>query len=92
MHYSPCYWHLLLWLDCVQVATPPTDWVVTPEVKAKYDSYFQGIDKDHDGLVTGEEARGLFMASNLQQNTLAHIWWGPLLRTCMCLVPLRSPA
>ena len=41
---------------------------------AKYDSYFVGIDKDRDGLVSGEEARGLFMASNLPQQVLAHIW------------------
>ena len=45
------------------------------EMKAKYDGYFQGIDKDHDGYISGEEARSLFMASNLQQPVLAHIWY-----------------
>ena len=44
-------------------------------MKARYDSYFVGVDKDHDGLVSGEEARGLFMASNLSQQVLAHIWY-----------------
>ena len=50
------------------------DWVITHDIKTKYDSYFVGIDKDRDGLVSGEEARGLFMASNLPQQVLAHIW------------------
>lgn len=50
------------------------EWVVSAEMKSKYDGYFQGIDKDHDGYVSGEEARSLFMASNLQQAVLAHIW------------------
>ncbi len=48
--------------------------MVTPELKTKYDGYFQGIDKDHDGYVSGEEARSIFMASNLQQPVLAHVW------------------
>lgn len=58
------------------VATPlaGVDWVVNKELQAKYEGYFQGIDKDHDGYVSGEEARSLFMASNLQQNVLAHVW------------------
>ena len=48
--------------------------MINSEVKAKYDGYFEGIDKDHDGIVSGEEARGIFMASNLPQAVLAHIW------------------
>jgi epidermal growth factor receptor substrate 15 len=51
-----------------------SDWVVPPEVKAKYDTYFLGIDKDRDGIVNGEEARPLFVSSNLPQNILAKIW------------------
>ena len=51
-----------------------SDWVVTPDIKAKYDTYFDGIDKDHRGIVTGDQARGLFMASSLHSNVLAHIW------------------
>lgn len=50
------------------------EWVVSAELKSKYDGYFQGIDKDHDGYISGEEARNLFMASNLKQPVLAHIW------------------
>ena len=57
-----------------QAVPQTTEWVITPEIKAKYDRYFEGIDKDHDGIVSGEEARGLLMASNLQQPILAHIW------------------
>ena len=49
--------------------------MVTPDVKAKYDTYFAGIDKDLDGIVNGEEAKSLFMSSNLPPTTLAHIWW-----------------
>ena len=48
--------------------------MVNAEAKAKYDKYFEGIDKDRDGLVSGEEARGLFMASNLSSTILAHVW------------------
>ena len=44
-------------------------------MKAKYDAYFSGIDKDKDGFVTGDESRGLFMASSLPQTVLASIWW-----------------
>lgn len=50
------------------------EWIITPEIKAKYDTYFEGIDKNHEGIVSGEQARGLFMASNLPQNILAGIW------------------
>ena len=58
------------------VAAAPTDntWVVTNEIKAKYDTYFTGIDKDHDGFVSGEEVRPLFIASKVPQPMLAHIW------------------
>jgi len=51
-----------------------TSWVVTNEMKVKYDSYFAGIDKDHDGLVSGEEVKPLFIASKVPQQSLAHIW------------------
>ena len=62
------------------------------ETKAKYDKYFEGIDKDKDGLVSGEEARGLFMASNLSSGILAHVWLA-LLDNCLSFVyplPLQS--
>ncbi len=52
----------------------PSDWVVTPDIKAKYDTYFEGIDHDHDGIVNGDQAKGLFMASGLPGNVLAHVW------------------
>ena len=47
---------------------------MTPDIKAKYDVYFAGIDKDHDGIINGDEAKSLFMSSNLPHNVLAHIW------------------
>jgi epidermal growth factor receptor substrate 15 len=50
------------------------EWLITPEMKAKYDQYFSGIDKDKDGFVTGDESKGLFMASNLPSAVLAEIW------------------
>ena len=56
--------------------------MVTAEMKTKYDGYFQGIDKDQDGYVSGEQARNLFMASNLQQPVLAHIWCEALQGMC----------
>ena len=49
-------------------------WLITAEMKAKYDGYFANIDKDKDGFVSGGEAKGLFMASNLPQGMLAKIW------------------
>ncbi len=72
---------VLFWYTgvCVCASAKPlplqTEWVVPPEAKAKYDTYFQGIDKDHDGIVSGDEARTLFMASNLPPKLLAHVWW-----------------
>ena len=51
-----------------------SDWILPPDMKAKYDTYFEGIDKDRDGIVSGEEVRGLFMASNVPQPVLFHIW------------------
>ena len=61
-------------MSCDMISFPQLEWVVTSELKSKYDSYFQGIDTDHDGYVTGEQARGLFMASSLPQTQLAHVW------------------
>jgi len=61
------------WYNLCSSSQSP-EWIITPDIKAKYDTYFEGIDKDHDGIVSGEEARGLLMASNLQQPVLAHIW------------------
>ncbi len=47
---------------------------MSADLKVKYDGYFQGIDNDKDGYVNGEQARGLFMASNLPHAQLAHVW------------------
>lgn len=60
--------------DTPASSTSDTTWVVTNEMKIKYDSYFTGIDKDHDGLVSGEEVKPLFIASKVPQQSLAHIW------------------
>lgn len=61
--------------DTASTAAVDNTWVVTNELKAKYDTYFAGIDKDLDGFVSGEEVRPLFIASKVPQPTLAHIWW-----------------
>ncbi len=70
-----------------QPPAPPitAKWAITPEMKAKYDAYFSGIDKDKDGFVTGDESRGLFMASSLPQNVLANIWWVICQYCCLCV-------
>lgn len=65
-----CVYHY----NCVLCSQPTSDWVITPEIQAKYDTYFEGIDKDHDGIVSGDEARGILMSSNLPHTVLAHIW------------------
>lgn len=60
--------------DASPAAVTDNSWVVTNELKVKYDTYFTGIDKDHDGFVSGDEVRPLFIASKVSQPMLAHIW------------------
>jgi len=58
----------------IDTAMSETDWVVTNKNKMRYDTYFTGIDKDHDGFVSGHEVKSLFIASKVPPQSLAHIW------------------
>ena len=60
--------------DATATAPAGSTWIVTNELKRKYDTYFASIDKDRDGFVSRDEVRPLFNTSNVPQPTLAHIW------------------
>ncbi|XP_031574633.1 epidermal growth factor receptor substrate 15-like 1 isoform X2 [Actinia tenebrosa] len=49
-------------------------WVVSSADKIKFDAIFKTVDKDADGLVSGEEVKDVFMHSGLPQPILAHVW------------------
>ncbi|KXJ20834.1 epidermal growth factor receptor substrate 15-like 1 [Exaiptasia diaphana] len=49
-------------------------WVVSPSEKLKFEGMFINVDKDGDGLVSGEQVKDVFMQSGLPQPVLAHIW------------------
>ncbi|KAJ3150765.1 hypothetical protein HDU86_006273 [Geranomyces michiganensis] len=47
---------------------------ISAEAVARYIDLFQQTDSDRDGLCTGEEARGLWLRSGLDNMTLGLIW------------------
>eukprot|EP01135_Chromosphaera_perkinsii_P000661 Nk52_evm28s147 gene=Nk52_evmTU28s147 len=49
-------------------------WIVSNEEKSRYDVFFNNADSDKDGLVTGAEAREVFIGSKLPAGILGHIW------------------
>lgn len=49
-------------------------WVVTPEDVASYKKFFDPVDTDNDGIVSGGEVMGVFMASKLDTAVLAAVW------------------
>ncbi|KAF8977281.1 hypothetical protein BGZ46_007505, partial [Entomortierella lignicola] len=49
-------------------------WDVTPEEKAKFDRFFDQLDKTNSGFVGGEEAGKFFLKSTLPESVLAQIW------------------
>ncbi|XP_056319854.1 epidermal growth factor receptor substrate 15 [Danio aesculapii] len=55
-------------------AKSPSQWVVSPADKAKYDDLFAKTDTDMDGLVSGAEVRYIFLKTGLPSATLARIW------------------
>ena len=54
--------------------TTGTDWAITPDEKAQFDSLFNNVDKMNRGYITGEEAVPFFGNSQLPEETLAQIW------------------
>lgn len=55
-------------------STQGSDWVVTPTMKAQYDSIFNNIDKSHSGQLSPDQVATFLMTSKLGQQDLASIW------------------
>ncbi|KAF9557074.1 hypothetical protein EC968_007807 [Mortierella alpina] len=55
-------------------ASDNVPWDISPEEKAKFDRFFDQLDKNGTGVVGGEEASRFFMNSRLPESVLAQIW------------------
>ncbi|KAI9658061.1 MAG: hypothetical protein M1821_002721 [Bathelium mastoideum] len=53
---------------------PKSDWLISPEEKSKYDSFFAKLDSERKGYITGEQAVRFFSDSALPEEILASIW------------------
>ncbi|EUB61403.1 Epidermal growth factor receptor substrate 15-like protein [Echinococcus granulosus] len=53
---------------------PMPDWAISKAEQTQYSAVFTKLDKNMDGMVTGEDVRDFFMHSNLPQTVLARIW------------------
>lgn len=51
-----------------------TPWLITPADKGKFDSFFNSIDVQRRGILSGEQAVSFFSDSRLSEETLASIW------------------
>ncbi|GJD01909.1 UBA/TS-N domain-containing protein [Colletotrichum higginsianum] len=54
--------------------TPASDWLITPDDKARFDVIYNDLDKTRKGFITGEEAVPFLSQSNLPEDALAQIW------------------
>jgi len=54
--------------------TKDEDWIITSDEKVTYEKLFLATDTDHDGYVTGNEARTLFTRSTISLIELAKIY------------------
>lgn len=57
-----------------QAAGKSTDWTIPPLDKAKFDSYFENLDKSKAGVIGAAEVVPFLMTSNLSEEVLAQIW------------------
>lgn len=48
-------------------------WVITPRERAKYQDQFKSL-QPNNGIVTGMQARGFFLQSQLSPSVLGEIW------------------
>ncbi|KAF9279068.1 hypothetical protein BGZ68_008147 [Mortierella alpina] len=55
-------------------ASDNVPWDISPEEKAKFDRFFDQLDKNGTGVIGGEEASRFFMNSRLPESVLAQIW------------------
>ncbi|KAL9050379.1 MAG: hypothetical protein Q9162_006659 [Coniocarpon cinnabarinum] len=51
-----------------------SDWLITPQDKARFDSQFSTLDKEGQGYITGDQAVSFFGNSGLSEDALATIW------------------
>lgn len=58
----------------ISAQTTGNAWLITPQEKAKYDQFFNGIDTTGSGYLSGEQAVKFFSDSGLPEDTLAQIW------------------
>jgi epidermal growth factor receptor substrate 15 len=54
--------------------TTGPQWLITPQEKSKYDQFFNTVDTQRRGVVTGEQAVRFFSDSGLPEDTLASVW------------------
>ncbi|GKT57223.1 UBA/TS-N domain-containing protein [Colletotrichum tofieldiae] len=54
--------------------TPASEWLITPDDKARFDVLYNDLDKTRKGFITGEEAVPFLSQSNLPEDALAQIW------------------
>lgn len=57
-----------------QVASKPVDWEIPPLDRAKFDSYFDNLDKSKAGVIGGSEVVPFLMTSGLSEEVLAQVW------------------
>lgn len=54
--------------------TPSTDpWIILARERARYEEQFKSL-KPSNGIITGEQAKGLFLQSQLPPQILGQIW------------------
>lgn len=51
-----------------------SDWLISPQEKAQFDSVFATVDKSKTGYINGDQAVGFFTNAQLPEETLAQIW------------------
>ncbi|KAK2790229.1 hypothetical protein FQN52_005726 [Onygenales sp. PD_12] len=58
----------------VSVQSTGSDWTITPQEKAHFDTVFATVDKGKLGYITGDQAVEFFTNAQLPEETLASIW------------------
>jgi len=64
------------------------EWGIPQQTKLKYAQLFNSLDRNNTGFLTGIQARGVLVQSQLPQVTLAKIWW---VLSIYCFVELILP-
>lgn len=65
---------------------------MNPNDVQRYTRVFSKVDTDHDGKITGEQARQLFLSWQLPKGVLTDVLAGfcDLVMICCCVQPLRT--